>query len=124
LTPEQGKRGIQLCYRYLKPGGKLRIAVPDGFNPDHDYHEYAKPGGSGAGADDHKIFYTVESLGQALAEAGFQVEKIEYFDSSGVFHQNNWSESDGYIHRSLANDPRNKDGKPNYTSLIIDGVKP
>lgn len=123
LTPEDGKVGVRTCYRFLKKGGRLRIAVPDGFHPNPSYIEHVKPGGIGPGADDHKILYTYKSMSAILEQAGYKVELVEYFDENGTFHQNSWNKEDGFIHRSLKNDRRNTDGKPNYTSLIVDGIK-
>lgn len=37
------KKAVKNCYRYLKKGGYLRIAVPDGFHPDPSYIEFVKP---------------------------------------------------------------------------------
>lgn len=31
LRPEDGLMAARICYKYLKPGGYLRAAVPDGF---------------------------------------------------------------------------------------------
>ncbi len=123
LTPEDGKVAVRTCYRFLKKGGRLRIAVPDGFHPNPSYIEHVKPGGIGPGADDHKILYTYKSMSAILEQAGYKVELVEYFDENGTFHQNAWDKEQGFIHRSIKNDRRNTDGKPNYTSLIVDGIK-
>src|SRR5690349_18664525 len=37
LTPDDGYAAAQNCFTFLKPGGYLRIAVPDGFHPDPVY---------------------------------------------------------------------------------------
>ena len=124
LTPAEGLTAAQTCFNYLQPGGRLRIAVPDGCNPDPTYREWVRPGGSGAGAHDHKVLYTRESLQTMLAEAGFQTQPLEYFDSSGQFHYTDWNPADGMIHRSRRFDERNAGGKLAYTSLIVDARKP
>ena len=54
------------CYEFLRPGGRLRIAVPDGFHPEPGYIEYVRPGGTGIGADDHKVLYNYQSLRKLL----------------------------------------------------------
>ena len=120
LTPDEGLRAARICREYLRPGGYLRLAVPDGFNPDPAYREWVRPGGSGPGADDHKALYTHESLGRLLSEAGLQVETLEYFDAAGQFHATDWKPEDGMIHRSLRFDERNHDGILRYSSLIVD----
>lgn len=76
------------------------------------------------GADDHKILYTHQSLAQLLIEVGFEVELLEHFDATGVFHFTDWNPSEGMIHRSRRFDERNQNGKLGYTSLIIDAHKP
>jgi len=123
LTPEQGKIAAKTCHQFLKTGGRLRVAVPDGFHPDQDYIDYVKPGGHGYGADDHKILYTYKSFSALFSDCGFNVEALEYFDEHGQFHSKNWAIEDGYIYRSIRYDDRNKDGEPNYTSLILDVTK-
>lgn len=112
------------CFDFLKPGGRLRIAVPDGYNIDDDYIEKVKPGGSGVGSDDHKILYTYKIMTERLQSVGFTVEPVEYWNEQGEFIANDWSEKDGFIKRSKKYDPRNQSGKLGYTSLIVDAVKP
>ena len=114
---------LKNCYDNLSPNGRLRIAVPDGLHPDKDYIEYVRPGGTGAGADSHKMLFNYRMLGRMLRQVGFSVSYIEWWDESGNFNTRPWNEIDGYIERCLANDPRNNDGKPHYTSLIVDAVK-
>jgi predicted SAM-dependent methyltransferase len=114
---------FQNCFDYLCVGGRFRIAVPDGLHIYKDYIDYVKPGGTGAGAQDHTILFTYETLGKYMMDAGFRVEFLEWWGDDGKFHTHPWNEADGYIERCLASDPRNKDGKPNYTSLIVDGFK-
>jgi predicted SAM-dependent methyltransferase len=123
LTPEQGLVAAKICHKYLRPGGHLRIAVPDGHHPDPAYIEQTRPGGTGAGAPDHKILYTKESLSAVLTSAGFQVECLEYFDESGHFHARDWNPADGMIHRSQRFDERNRMGRLVYTSLLVDAHK-
>ena len=37
LAEEEGLAAAKCCYRYLRPGGYLRVAVPDGFHPDANF---------------------------------------------------------------------------------------
>ena len=83
LTPADGKAAAAQCYKYIKPGGYLRIAVPDGLHPDPDYIEFVRPGGPGPGASDHKLLYTYQTLSEMLQSVGFQVDVLEYYDESG-----------------------------------------
>jgi predicted SAM-dependent methyltransferase len=124
LTPEQGLLAACNCLRFLQPGGYLRVAVPDGFHPDPTYIEWVRVGGSGAGADDHKVLYTCETFRRLFEDAGFEVKPLEYFDSAGVFHAVKWETAAGMIHRSQRFDERNQNGQLNYTSIIFDARKP
>ncbi len=121
LTPADGKQAAAQCFKYLKPGGRLRIAVPDANHPSPDYHEFVRPGGPGPGADDHKILYTYQTLGDMLRSVGFQVDLLEYCDERGALHHTEWSLDDGHIMRRRGFTERNLPGENNYTSLIVDG---
>jgi predicted SAM-dependent methyltransferase len=124
LTAEQGIAALRNCHRYLKPGGLLRLAVPDGFHPDPAYIEWVRVGGSGPGAADHKVLYNWQTLGEAFRCAGFHVRLLEYFDAGGQFHFTEWEPRDGLVRRSSRFDERNRDQPLAYTSLIVDGIKP
>ena len=123
LTAQDGLTAAKQCFEYLKPGGYLRVAVPDGFHPDPKYIDYVKVGGSGCGADDHKVLYTFETLKELFSNAGFRVELLEYFDAKGKFHFVDWDPRSGTIHRSKRFDRRNENGELKYTSIIIDAYK-
>ncbi len=123
LTLEEGRIAAGVCFRFLKKGGRLRVAVPDGYHKNQDYIEYVRPGGTGAGADDHKVLYNYELFSSLLEKVGFTVKCLEYFDAHKDFHAINWSKEDGFIHRSIRYDERNANGNPNYTSLILDAIK-
>jgi predicted SAM-dependent methyltransferase len=94
------------------------------LHPDSAYIDYVRPGGTGVGADDHKILYTYKTMTQRLEKAGFRVKLLEYWDEGGKFHYIDWTDEGGRIKRSRRYDDRNKDGKLGYTSLIVDAVKP
>ena len=124
LSEQDAFIGITNCFRLLKSGGYFRIAVPDGFHCDQEYIDNVRPGGKGAGADDHKILYNYKILSKLLLKVGFKVKLLEWFDEKGEFHFENWSESDGLITRSTRFDMRNKIHPTQYTSLIVDAIKP
>lgn len=124
LTPAQATAACENCFELLKPGGYVRLAVPDGHHPDSEYIAYVKPGGVGAGSEDHKVLYTVESFTAMLSGAGFIVTPQEWFDADGKFHANDWNVRDGMITRSTRFDERNKEDPTAYTSLIVDAKKP
>ncbi|MCI5196122.1 MAG: hypothetical protein D3919_07815 [Candidatus Electrothrix sp. AW5] len=123
LTMEESYIGLENCYNYLMDGGMLRIAVPDGFHTDREYINYVKPGGSGAGSDNHKVLYDYKKLSDLFKQTGFGPKLLEWFDEYGEFHYQEWSVEKGFVIRSTRYDPRNRINKTSYTSLIIDGVK-
>lgn len=129
LTPGEAVVAAMHCFRFLKPGGYLRVAVPDGFHPDHDYIEWVRPGGNGPGADDHKVLYTYDTFRNVFASAGFDVSLCEYYDERGEFHSIDWDPEDGMIRRSRRFDKitidRDKSGRDfDFTSIILDAIKP
>jgi len=111
------------CFKYLKNGGYLRIAVPDGFHPDTEYINHVKPPEAGVGVEGHENLYTYKSLQKVFQKVGFRVTLLEYFDEHGNFHFSEWNPSQGKINRSKRFDRRNTEGKLKYTSIIIDAVK-
>ena len=127
LTPPDALRAAQLCYKYLTPGGYIRVAVPDGLHPDPAYIEFVRPGGRGPGCDDHQVLYHYASLAQVFLLAGFSVRLLEYWDGTGRFRMPvKWDPSDGLVRRSYEYDQRNsnRDVRPCYTSIILDAYKP
>jgi predicted SAM-dependent methyltransferase len=85
LPPAEGRLAVRHCFKYLRPGGYLRAAVPDGHHPGPEYIEAVKVGGSGPSADDHKVLFTYETFSEVFLEAGFEVELLEYYDEHGHF---------------------------------------
>jgi predicted SAM-dependent methyltransferase len=124
LTFEQGMEAARNCYKYLRPGAYLRVAVPDGFHCRSEYIDYVRPGGTGAGAADHKVLYNFKSFGEVFSKAGFHMHLLEYFDEKREFHCEDWNPEDGMICRSKRFDTRNHAGLLNYTSIILDARKP
>lgn len=124
LSLHDGYLAAMLCFAYLKPGGYLRVAVPDGYHPDPQYIDHVKVGGTGPGSDDHKVLYTYRTFQKIFEDAGFDVELLEYFDDMAQFQSTPWDPGMGKIHRSKQFDERNTHGKLNYTSIILDAYKP
>jgi predicted SAM-dependent methyltransferase len=121
LSEQECVIALTEAYRYLKPGGLIRIAVPDGYRRDPAYVAEASPPNDG-----HKVFYNVDTLPPLLASVGFSVLPLEYFDQDEQFHAQSWDESEGLIMRSARFDTQ-KDfqrGELYYTSLIVDARKP
>lgn len=123
LTEQELEKMLKNFYKYSDDKINIRIAVPDGFHADEKYISIVKPGGTGEGADDHKNLFDVNSLSSLFERFGFVAQPIEYWDEEGKFHQGYKNEENGYVKRSFINDKRNKNGKPVYTSLIIDFKK-
>jgi predicted SAM-dependent methyltransferase len=152
LSEEEGRAAAITCFKYLKPGGYLRVAVPDGLHPDPTYVDMVKAGknpdaGGGApnqaptpadqagNAADHKALYTYKTLRDVFQRAGFRVVLYEYFDEAGAFHLEEWNRNGGTIWRSIRFDPRNSAGRllsvyPGsiddylcYSSIVLDAIK-
>ena len=123
LTAEEGTAAANFCYQYLSPGAHIRVAVPDGLHPDPYYIDLVRPGGIGPGADQHKMLYNYQTLGNMFEAAGFEIKLLEYFDQKGDFHFTDWDRSDGMIERSTRYDTRNWKNRQAYTSLIMDAKK-
>ncbi|MEG0437638.1 MAG: SAM-dependent methyltransferase [Solibacillus sp.] len=127
LTYEKGLEAASLCFKYLKPSGYIRCAVPDGFFFDESYQNIVKVGGPGPKehpAASHKIVFNYKTLIKMFETAGYKVKLLEYCDEERNFHQNPWDGVDGVIFRSKKYDPRNQGNKLVFPSLIVDAVKP
>lgn len=123
LSNSDLEKMINNFYKYSDFNVNIRIAVPDGFHADEKYISIVKPGGTGEGADDHKNLFNVNSLSALFEKFGFVAHPVEYWDEEKKFHQGYKDDGKGFVIRSFINDKRNKDGKPLYTSLIIDFKK-
>jgi predicted SAM-dependent methyltransferase len=123
LSLEEGLASARLCYQYLKPGGYIRAAVPDGYHPDPSYIDHVKVGGNGPGASNHQVLYNHVTFRQVFEQAGFEVDLLEYFDSAGVFHCKEWDVAMGKVYRSRRFDSRNTASVSRYTSIVLDAHK-
>jgi predicted SAM-dependent methyltransferase len=136
LWPEEAEAACRNFYSYLKSGGRVRIAVPDAFNPNPNYQAMCRPGSPGRwlsrlfmyapNEPEHKTHWDFQSLSAMLARVGFDVRLLEYHDAAGVFHRNAWSIGDGALKRYFGSE-YNKwfrfcFGYENL-SLIVDAVK-
>ena len=121
LSDAECTMALTECFRYLKGGGLLRVAVPDGNRKDREYVKEVSPP-----KDGHKLLFTVDDLVARLERVGFEATPLEYFDVSEQFHSHPWDEADGLIRRSLRYDTQEpfKRGALYYTSLIVDARKP
>ena len=127
LTDAESRAAAAICFEFLKPGGFLRCAVPDGNFPDEDYQRLAQVGGPGPAdhpAADHKILYTYGLFMDVFASAGFIVDLLEYCDEAGRFHYNQWDYDAAPVYRSFRTDHRNQGTALRFVSLIVDAIKP
>jgi len=119
-SEDEFREFLRIAAHFLAPTGNIRIAVPDGFHPDRAYIDAVKPGGTGPGADDHKVLYDYQTLESILSEANWSYDLLEYFDERGIFHGKAWDTANGFVERSERHDPRNEDHPLSFTSLIVD----
>lgn len=120
LSEDDCAISFRLCRRYLRPGGRLRVAVPDGYRLDPKYIADVAPP-----SDGHQVLFQIDLLGSHLVEAGFRIEPLEYFDANGEFHTRQWNPADGYVMRSSRFDRSERflTDALGYTSLIVDAIK-
>lgn len=129
LTHAECAQALQLIHDHLRPQGRLRIAVPDGYHPDPTYLRHVGINGIGDDAADHKQLLTVDILADLLRAAGFTPHHLEGYRADGTLVQAPYNPDDGLIRRSRAFHIRNpQDLRPwafvdAETSLIVDGVK-
>lgn len=126
LSWEEGLLAAKHCYHYLKPGGYIRCAVPDGYFPDRAYQELVQVGGPGPKnhpAASHKKVFIYHTFRQLFELAGFQVTLLEYFDEHGVFYHQKWDPALGLVYRTYPHDHRNQKGEIGFTSILLDAVK-
>ena len=127
LTRDEANRAARLCFDFLAPSGHVRCAVPDGLFPKAEYQRIVQIGGPGPAdhpAASHRVLYTAPTLTEVFASAGFSVRLLEWWDETGVFHEEPWDAEDGFIYRSRRFDHRNRHGRLGFTSLILDAVRP
>lgn len=126
LTPAESFLAARNFYFFLRPGGYARICVPDGLHPDQKYIAWVAPG-TGWNGDDHKQLFDYRSLAGLLWNVGFAVYFREHWDERGTLHSSLWNDGDGRIRRcsrTLYSSLISWIVGADYTSLLIDAVKP
>lgn len=124
LTDDEVSKALKNIKRHLVDGGKIRIAVPDGYNPNPDYIRHVCIGGIGDDARDHKQLFNIDSLSRLMINAGLKVEHVEGYKQNGELIQNQWLKEDGFILRSRQNNSLESWNFEDATSsLIVDGSK-
>ncbi len=129
LSKNELEKTLQNIYEYTLETCVIRIAVPDGFNPNKEYLKNVGINGIGADAKDHKQLFNSESLTKILALAGFDSVIQEGYKKNGELILNDISSENGIVMRSRNNKSKNiildkqwlfHDSR---TSLIIDAFK-
>ncbi|MCG7420358.1 methyltransferase domain-containing protein [Macrococcus epidermidis] len=127
LNEHDGRIAAKNIFKYLRPGGYIRLAVPDKNFENDKYQNIVKIGGPGPidhPAASHKIVYDYLLLKDVFESAGFTVNLLEYCDENKNYHYKYWNEDDGKIGRSYRFDTRNFDNTLGFTSIIMDAHKP
>jgi predicted SAM-dependent methyltransferase len=111
LDFRQVDKFISLCAKYLKPGGVVRSAVPDEYNPSNEYYHMFKPQPMASTYEkntEHQTFWNHDSLGHLFKRYGFEVKPIEYFDADGNFHEGTIDPKYGPVKRTFRSDFRER----------------
>ena len=127
LTHDECRIALTHINGHMNKGGRIRVAVPDGYHPDSDYLRHVGIGGIGDDAADHRQLLTVDTLSALMTETGFRPHHIEGYDSDGRLVQKEYSAEDGFIYRSRENETPESRKQWGFvdadTSLIVDGIK-
>jgi len=127
LTYEECIESLKTIHNYTTKDSKIRIAVPDGYNPDSNYIKNVKVKGIGDDAADHKQLLNKDILFEILTKAQFKPKLIEGYDSNKRLYSEKYSIEEGFIKRSRQNNDTNLEKiwgfKDSKTSLIVDATK-
>ena len=128
LTLQEMQTALKLIYENMILGGSLRVAVPDGNNPNFEYRKNCGINGIGADAADHKQFITYELFREEALKVGFEVKLIEGYQKNKQLISEEIDFELGYVMRSRRNINYllSKEGwnfPDANTSLIIDCFK-
>ncbi len=127
LTKEQCLKSLQNIHKHMIQGGRVRIAVPDGYNPDPDYLRHVGIAGIGDDAADHKQLLNVDVLKQLFADIGFEPNHVEGYTKDGTLITNEFLDDEGFIYRSRKHSTEKRRQRWAFadaeTSLIVDGIK-
>ena len=127
LTIDEMRNSLRLIFANMINGGSLRIAVPDGNNPNLDYRKHCGINGIGADASDHKQFLTYELLSREIEAIGFDHTLIEGYLKNKELVSKSFNDNLGKVIRSRRNSfnlsKKGWDFYDSNTSLIIDCFK-
>lgn len=119
LTKAEAIEALVYARRYLTPGGRIRIAVPDANHRDKKFTnlmEDCYPGER----------YNKDDLVRTMRAAGFKKFQVkEGFDPGGLFNISTWYRIDGYVSRSFWYDANNMTNETGmfWSCLIVDAIK-
>ncbi len=128
LTEDETRIALGLFHAHMVSGGRIRIAVPDGYHPDPTYIRHVGIAGIGADAADHKQLLNCDTLARLLRDAGFATEFLEGYRSNGELVTCVINPAFGNVIRSRCN-TATMAGRSGWlfpdadTSLVIDGIK-
>jgi predicted SAM-dependent methyltransferase len=117
FTKDEVEYVLTQVNKYLKSGGNLRIAVPDGYHPDTDYKKLIIPP-----ADGHQSVWNIDSLQKLLSAKGFNTDALEFYSEKGIFSGRVFDFTNGTITRSRHKGFKSE-SHPDYSSLIVDAYK-
>ncbi len=127
LTIDEMRNSLRLIFANMVNGGSLRIAVPDGNNPNPEYRKNCGIDGIGADASDHKQFLTYELLSREVEQIGFNHTLIEGYLKNKELVSKSFNDNLGRVIRSRNNSvnlyKKGWDFCDSNTSLIIDCFK-
>ena len=127
LTIDEMRNTLRLIFVNMVNGGSLRIAVPDGNNPNSEYRKHCGINGIGADASDHKQFLTYELLSKEVERTGFHHNLIEGYLENKELVLKKFNNNLGRVIRTRSNkNIRPKDGwdfPDANSSLILDCIK-
>tara|TARA_B100000242_G_C42968148_1_gene449164 strand:+ start:109 stop:771 length:663 start_codon:yes stop_codon:yes gene_type:complete len=111
--------------KFMEIGSRIRIAVPDGYNPSKEYIRNVQICGVGPGADNHKQLLNHEKVRSIFEEnlTNYKLQFIEYFDKKGNFNSHTYINIGKEIQRSSKSKVFNKSFYLSHLSLIFDVVK-
>ncbi len=104
LTLDEMRNAINLIYKNMVYEGSLRIAVPDGNNPNQEYRNHCGINGIGADASDHKQFITFELLRDEVEKIGFKCHLIEGYLKNRKLISTPFNRELGNVIRSRSNE--------------------
>jgi len=127
LTYDECIKALKVINKYMIKNSKIRIAVPDGYNPDPIYLQNVGINGVGVAADDHKQLLNKDILFEILSKSNFKPKLIEGYDANKNLYIEKYLIEDGFVKRSRQNNDPNLEKiwgfRDSKTSLIIDAVK-